>query len=585
MSNRLGGRQGTAYTGTNANQPPNMNFADRSPNQYDTQGYVLGDFWINRLTQTVYQLVALDGDVTSRGALATWVTVTSGPGVLTNLNADTGTAVPTNDAITIAGGSNIGTTATGSTLTVNLDNSISVSGSIAAGTTVTAGTGLTVSSFGAGVVQSNSSGVFSSSNGTDGQLLIGGGSAPVWANLTSTGNTIGITNGANSINLEVIAGGGSTISIEGDSGGPQVSDTYTFTGGTTGLSFAGAADTFTLGGTLVVPNGGTGLSDITDHNLMIGNGTSAVTLLPPSATNGIPLISQGAASNPAYGTAVVAGGGTGATTLTDHGVLVGQGTSAVVALTPGTNGQLLVGSTGANPVFATPTSSSLTYTTGAGTLAINITAPVSIANGGTNATSMANTNGVVYYDGTRLVTTAVGTATYVLTSNGAGVAPTFQPSPGGGSGSIVQQQRVTSFSTSVASGKLLSMGNLPNKVQMHLLTSLNITPTSASNILTFLFSGPFGVNPVSATQLCLALFEENAVVNSSSSTIAASANNNGVNTVSMYYQQVSGTTSLTNFSLYYAPSQSVNIYVNRDSIGDSYGGTLSYTFTITEVTP
>lgn len=57
---------------------------------------------------------------------------------------------------------------------------------------------------------------------------------------------------------------------------------------------------------------------------------------------------------------------------------------------------------------------------------------LAIANGGTNATSMANTDGVVYYDGTRLVTTAVGTATQVLTSNGAGVAPTFQAAPGTG---------------------------------------------------------------------------------------------------------------------------------------------------------
>jgi hypothetical protein len=45
---------------------------------------------------------------------------------------------------------------------------------------------------------------------------------------------------------------------------------------------------------------------------------------------------------------------------------------------------------------------------------------------------MATTDGVVYYDGTRLVTTAVGTATQVLTSNGAGVAPTFQAASSGG---------------------------------------------------------------------------------------------------------------------------------------------------------
>ena len=51
---------------------------------------------------------------------------------------------------------------------------------------------------------------------------------------------------------------------------------------------------------------------------------------------------------------------------------------------------------------------------------------IAIANGGTNATSMTNTDGVVYYDGTRLVTTTVGTSGQILTSNGAGVAPSFQ---------------------------------------------------------------------------------------------------------------------------------------------------------------
>jgi hypothetical protein len=124
-------------------------------------------------------------------------------------------------------------------------------------------------------------------------------------------------------------------------------------------------------------------------------------------------------------------GGTGQSTLTNHGVLIGAATAAITQLSVGTNGQVLVGSSAADPVFATLTSSSLTYTTGAGSLAINITAPVSIANGGTNATSMATTDGTVYFDGTRLVTTATGTANQVLTSNGAGVAPTFQAAPGG----------------------------------------------------------------------------------------------------------------------------------------------------------
>jgi len=56
----------------------------------------------------------------------------------------------------------------------------------------------------------------------------------------------------------------------------------------------------------------------------------------------------------------------------------------------------------------------------------NSNIPVEISKGGTNATSMANTDGVVYFDGTSLNTTTVGTAGQVLTSNGAAVAPTFQ---------------------------------------------------------------------------------------------------------------------------------------------------------------
>lgn len=64
--------------------------------------------------------------------------------------------------------------------------------------------------------------------------------------------------------------------------------------------------------------------------------------------------------------------------------------------------------------------------------AINSNIPIELSKGGTNATSMATTFGVNYFDGTRIVTTAVGTATHVLTSNGVGLAPTFQVLPSSG---------------------------------------------------------------------------------------------------------------------------------------------------------
>lgn len=57
----------------------------------------------------------------------------------------------------------------------------------------------------------------------------------------------------------------------------------------------------------------------------------------------------------------VAAGGTGAATLTDHGVLVGSGTSAVTALTVGGTGELLVGAAGADPAFGSSANAHFTF--------------------------------------------------------------------------------------------------------------------------------------------------------------------------------------------------------------------------------
>lgn len=212
----------------------------------------------------------------------------------------------------------------------------------------------------------------------------------------------------------------------------------------TSLSASGA---FALtGDTVDVAEGGTGASSLTDHGLLIGSGTGAVTASAVGTNNQI-LIGQTGA-DPIWTTNVdlpgtldvtgaatldstldVAGaataaqldvdnisingntisstdtngdinltpdgsgqvviadlalttplaateGGTGLTTITDHGVMVGSGTGAVTPLTVGTNGQVLVGSSAADPVFATIASSdsSITVAAGAGTLGLTVTA-------------------------------------------------------------------------------------------------------------------------------------------------------------------------------------------------------------------
>lgn len=117
----------------------------------------------------------------------------------------------------------------------------------------------------------------------------------------------------------------------------------------------------------------------TQYNTLVGDTSNGIASVAPSATSGVPLISQGASANPAYGTAVVAGGGTGRTTLTNHGVLVGAATSAITQLATGSANQILQ-SGGAS---ADPTWSTATYPATAGTSGNVLTSD------GTNWTSSA----------------------------------------------------------------------------------------------------------------------------------------------------------------------------------------------------
>lgn len=93
----------------------------------------------------------------------------------------------------------------------------------------------------------------------------------------------------------------------------------------------------------------------------------------------------------------VADGGTGASTLTDHGILLGSGTGAITPLGVATNGQLPIGSTGADPVLAALTEGeAIDITNGAGTITIACedasTTNKGVAELATNAEALAGTD-------------------------------------------------------------------------------------------------------------------------------------------------------------------------------------------------
>ena len=255
MSLRLDGLNPLSYMGVKPSQPPNLLIKHSAPTANDFQNINVGTFWVVYQTEQLWFLISVaggtatwvqlypaggggggasqfptdsgianeaagilnifgDGRITTSGAGNT-VTIHLSDAEASVYDTDSGSATPSGNVLNILGGTNINTSGAGDTVTVNLDNSVTLTGTLVVDGNTTLESGLTLSTLTDGVLQSNGGGVVSATNGTNGQLLIGGGTAPVWANLTSIGATITITNGANSINLESSGGsGGSTVVFE-----------------------------------------------------------------------------------------------------------------------------------------------------------------------------------------------------------------------------------------------------------------------------------------------------------------------------------------------------------------------------------
>ena len=116
--------------------------------------------------------------------------------------------------------------------------------------------------------------------------------------------------------------------------------------------------------TLTTGGGGGGAGTVT--SVEVAGGTTGL------STSGGPITTSGTIT--LTGTLNVANGGTGATSLTDGGILLGSGTGVVTVTSQPTNGQLLIGSTGADPVLATLTDGAgILITEGAGSITIEST--------------------------------------------------------------------------------------------------------------------------------------------------------------------------------------------------------------------
>src|SRR3990167_7771276 len=110
--------------------------------------------------------------------------------------------------------------------------------------------------------------------------------------------------------------------------------------------------------------GGTGASTLTDGGIMLGSGTGAITPMAVLADGEI-IVGDGttdpvalAAFTTSTGTLKVANGGTGVATLADGGLLVGNVAAAIDVLAPGATTDILVGGGAATaPVWTAATGS------------------------------------------------------------------------------------------------------------------------------------------------------------------------------------------------------------------------------------
>jgi hypothetical protein len=208
------------------------------------------------------------------------------------------------------------------------------------------------------------------------------------SSLTDGGVLLGSGTGA--ITATAVLGDG-VILIGDASGDPATLDV----GSSSGITVLGTVATGVWQGTDVgVAYGGTGASSLTDGGVLLGSGTGAVTatavladgeiLIGDGSTDPVALDIGSSSSITVLGTVAtgtwqatdvgVAYGGTGASSLTDGGILLGSGTGAITALGAAANGQIPIGDGTTDPVLATltGTANEVTVTNGGGSVTLSI---------------------------------------------------------------------------------------------------------------------------------------------------------------------------------------------------------------------
>lgn len=282
---------------------------------------------------------------------------------------------------------------------------------------------------GSSIMVSNGTSVIQGSAGTSTTVLHGNASGtPTYSAVSLTADVSGAlpianggTNSSTALSGSSIVVSNGTSIIQGSAG----TSTTVLHGNASGVpSYSAVSLSADVTGTLPVSNGGTGQSSLTAHDVIVGNGTSAVSLVAPSSTSGVALVSNGSSSDPSFGavdlssssaatgTLPIARGGTNSSTaLSGSSIVVSNGTS-IIQGSAGTSTTVLHGNASGTPTY------------GAVALTTDVSGTLPVANGGTNSSTALSGSSIMVSNGSSVIQGSAGTSTTVLHGNASGT-PTY----------------------------------------------------------------------------------------------------------------------------------------------------------------
>lgn len=470
------------------------------------------------------------------------VSITNGPGTITidsiitqgiiTLDGDTGSATGT--TVTLAGGNNIATAASASTVTFNVSGT--TNHAVQVGNSLGSLTSLGVGTTGQVLIGSTGSDPAFNALGvnsalTDHSLIISHGNSAFTALGAATNGQLPIGSGGSDPVLATLTPGAG-ISVTNGAGSITIDslisqgivtlngNSGSATGTTVTLSGANNITTTASGSTVSFNVTGTSV-----HAVQIGNASGSLTSIGVGTTGQVLIGSTTA--DPSFGALGVNSG------LTAHSLLLGQGTSAITALGAATNGQLPIGSTGTNPVLTTLSSSgsTITITNGAGSINLDTAGsiPASFHTDSGNATPSAGV--LTIAGGSNMNTSGSGSTVTINLNNSPSVSGSLTAGTGitattgsiqASAGSVAASAAVTAGTTMTAgTGITATTGNITATAGNMVITAGNLTLPATNT------AGTQGIIKIGSTNF-LSGIGNNIFVGGSGNTTTSSINNTGI---------------------------------------------------------